>query len=83
MAPLSFLQSPEKIAPPFVPDCTEFLARSAAEGGGFGNILNGENGHHRYGCIGLRDLEPMLRPGSVVSVDMSVRRLQENDGSKE
>jgi transcriptional regulator with XRE-family HTH domain len=86
MASPSFLQGPEKrIAPPFVPDCTEFLARSAAECGGFGNMLNSENGHHRYGCIGLRDrrMEPILRPGSVVLVDVSVRRLQENEWSNE
>jgi transcriptional regulator with XRE-family HTH domain len=85
MASPSILRGAEKIAPPFVPDCTEFLARSAAECGGIGNILNSENGHHRYGCIGLRDrrMEPILRPGSVVLVDVSVRRLQENEWSNE
>src|ERR1700732_1951281 len=29
MASPSFLQDPEKVVQPFVPDCTEFLARSA------------------------------------------------------
>jgi hypothetical protein len=39
------------------------------------------NGHYRYGCIGLHDrrMEPILRPGSVVLIDSSVRRLQENE----
>jgi transcriptional regulator with XRE-family HTH domain len=67
------------------PERTEFLARNAAEYGGLGEVFNGENGHHRYGCIGLRDhrMEPILRPGSVVLVDVSVRRLQENDWANE
>jgi transcriptional regulator with XRE-family HTH domain len=80
------LSRTEKLATLLAPDCTEFLARSAAESTGVVNILNSENGHHlRYGCIGLRDrrMEPMLRPGSVVLVDVSVRRLQENGWSNE
>jgi transcriptional regulator with XRE-family HTH domain len=72
-------------APPFVPDSTEFMPRSSSESGGLEDILNGENGHYRYGCIGLRDrrMEPILRPGSVVLVDVSVRRLQESEWSNE
>ena len=85
MASPAFSRRAEKLAPPFLPECTQFLARSAAECRGFGNILNSENGHHRYGCIGLRDrrMEPILRPGSVVLVDVSVRRLQEDEWSNE
>jgi len=88
MATPPFLRGAGKLAPPFLPQCTEFLTRSAAECSGFGNILcsvSSENGHHRYGCIGLRDrrMEPILRPGSVVLVDVSVRRLQENEWSNE
>jgi transcriptional regulator with XRE-family HTH domain len=76
----------EKLAKQFSPECTEFLARCGAESTSLENILNSENGrHHRYGCIGLRDrrMEPILRPGSVVLVDVSVRRLQENGWSNE
>ncbi len=84
MTSLGFSRA-EKLAMPFSPECTEFLSRSAAESTGLRNILNSENGHHRYGCIGLRDrrMEPILRPGSVVLVDVSVRRMQESDWSNE
>jgi transcriptional regulator with XRE-family HTH domain len=84
MASLGFSRA-EKLVMPLSPECTEFLARNAAEYTGLRNILNSENGHHRYGCIGLRDrrMEPILRPGSVVLVDVSVRRLQESDWSNE
>jgi transcriptional regulator with XRE-family HTH domain len=85
MVPPDFSRT-EKLATPLSPDCTEFLARSAADATGLGSILNSENGqHHRFGCIGLRDrrMEPILRPGSVVLVDVSVRRLQENEWSNE
>jgi transcriptional regulator with XRE-family HTH domain len=73
----------EKQGTPFSPECTEFLARCAEESTSLGNILNSENGHHhRYGCIGLRDrrMEPILRPGSVVLVDVSVRRYRKLNG---
>jgi transcriptional regulator with XRE-family HTH domain len=85
MASPDSLPGHEKIAPPYVPDCTEFLARSAAIYTGIENILSSENGRHRYGCIGLRDrrMEPILRPGSLVLVDVSVRRLQEGEWSNE
>jgi transcriptional regulator with XRE-family HTH domain len=85
MAAPAFLRGAEKLAPPFPPERTEFVARGAAECSGFENILSSENGRHRYGCIGLRDrrMEPILRPGSVVLVDVSVRRLQENGWSNE
>ena len=85
MAPSGTLPSPRKIAPQVVPDGTEFLDRSAGKCDGIDSILSNENGHHRYGCIGLRDrrMEPILRPGSLVLVDVSVRRLQESRWSNE
>ena len=75
----------DKIAPPVAPNRTEIMPRSPAKYDGIENILNGENGRHRYGCIGLDDrrMEPILRPGSVVLVDVSVRRLQESEWSNE
>ena len=76
----------EKLATPVSRECTEFLGRSAADCTELRSILNGEDGrHHRFGCIGLRDrrMEPILRPGSVVLVDVSVRRLQESGWSNE
>lgn len=81
----AYLNTPEKFAPASVPDRTEFIPRSSAERGGIENILNSENGRYRYGCIGLQDrrMEPLLRPGSVVLVDVSVHRLQESEWSNE
>jgi transcriptional regulator with XRE-family HTH domain len=75
----------EQLAAPFVPNYTEFMPRTSAEGSGLQNILSGENGQYRYGCIGLNDrrMIPILRPGSVVLVDVSVRRLQESEWSNE
>ncbi len=85
MAAPAFLRGAEKLAPSSLPESTEFVARGAAECSGFENILSNENGRHRYGCIGLRDrrMEPILRPGSVVLVEVSMRRLQENGWSNE
>ena len=85
MEPPCGLHSTEEFGLPSVPELTEFMPRSSAERGGIENILNSENGHYRYGCIGLQDrrMEPILRPGSVVLVDVSVRRLQESEWSNE
>jgi transcriptional regulator with XRE-family HTH domain len=79
------LNGAEKFVPPSVSHHTEFIPRSSAARGGIENILNSENSHHRYGCIGLHDrrMEPILRPGSVVLVDVSVHRLQESEWSNE
>lgn len=75
----------DKVVHPFGANCTEFMPRNSAEYGGIEDILNSENGRHRYGYIGLDDrrMEPILRPGSVVLVDVSVRRLQETEWSNE
>jgi hypothetical protein len=49
------------------------------------SLLSNNDSHHRYGCIGLRDrrMEPILRPGSLVLVDVSVRRLEKSKWSNE
>ena len=41
----------DKVVHPFGPSSTEFMPRSSAHFGGIENILNNENGRHRYGCI--------------------------------
>jgi len=43
------------------------------------------NGAYRYGYIGLSDrrMVPILRPGSLVLVDTSVRKIETNDWSSE
>jgi transcriptional regulator with XRE-family HTH domain len=81
----TFSPRTDTLATSCLPDSTEFMPRSFVEYGGIGEILNSENGNHRYGCIGLQDrrMEPILRPGSVVLVDVSVRRLQESGWSNE
>jgi transcriptional regulator with XRE-family HTH domain len=85
MASPDVLPGHEKISPSYVPDATEFLAPNVATYTGIENILSNGHGRHRYGCIGLRDrrMEPILRPGSLVLVDVSVRRLQEGQWSNE
>jgi len=85
MASSGSLQSPRKVGPQVLPDGTEFLDRNAAKCDGIDGMLSNDDCHHRYGCIGLRDhrMEPILRPGSLVLVDVSVRRLQESKWSNE
>jgi transcriptional regulator with XRE-family HTH domain len=86
MSSSGFLQGAEKNDSQFLPERTEFLARSAAANcDGIDSLLKKEDSHHRYGCIGLRDrrMEPILRPGSLVLVDVSVRRLQDSKWSNE
>jgi transcriptional regulator with XRE-family HTH domain len=85
IAPSTHSGSTGQPAPEHIPEGTQFMARNAADHGALGNIFNSENGHYRYGCIGLRDrrMEPILRPGSIVLVDVSVRRLQESEWANE
>jgi hypothetical protein len=49
-----------------------------------GVFTNG-NGRHRYGFIGLSDrrMVPLLRPGSIVLVDVSVRQIEDQEWSTE
>ena len=86
MASSVFFAATESAAAEFLPDYTAFLDRKAPQSRGIENLLHTESGHHhRYGCIGMRDrrMEPMLRPGSVVLVDVSVRRVQKGKWSNE
>ncbi len=85
MASPGFPHSRASLGPSFVPERTDFLSRTAAEAYDFQDILGTTNSHHRYGCIGLRDrrMSPILRPGSVVLVDGSVRRIEESAWSTE
>jgi len=85
MASPGFLHDRVSLKPTLLPDRTEFLSPTATEACDFRNILTAANCHHRYGCIGLRDrrMSPILRPGSVVLVDASVRRIQESEWSTE
>lgn len=67
--------------PQNVPEQTGFLNPASAETKELGNVLRIENARGCYGCIGTRDyrMAPMLRPGSVVVIDTSVRRIEETE----
>jgi transcriptional regulator with XRE-family HTH domain len=64
---------------------TEFLSPAVVRMVDFQNILGAANGRYRYGFIGLSDrrMVPILRPGSIVMVDVSVRRIENTQWSSE
>jgi hypothetical protein len=53
--------------------------------GNFEGSLLDDQQKHRYGYIGLNDrrMIPILRPGSIVMVDVAVRRIEDIDWSTE
>jgi len=53
--------------------------------GSLEGVLTNGNARHRYGYIGLSDrrMVPLLRPVSVVLLDVSVRRIQDDDWANE
>jgi transcriptional regulator with XRE-family HTH domain len=81
MAPPASLRIPVHFDPSFDPNRTEFLSRMVEKWGRFEGALTGGNDHHRYGYIGLNDrrMMPLLRPGSIVLVDVTMRRIEETD----
>jgi transcriptional regulator with XRE-family HTH domain len=66
------------VSPSFDMQQTEFLSAVAVRMMDFQNLLGGANGRYRYGFIGLSDrrMAPILRPGSIVMVDASIRRIE-------
>jgi hypothetical protein len=81
MAPPASLRIPVHFDPSFDPSRTEFLSRMVEKWGRFEGALTGANDRHRYGYIGLNDrrMMPLLRPGSIVLVDVTMRRVEETD----
>jgi transcriptional regulator with XRE-family HTH domain len=83
MAPPKALRIPLKFDPAFDPNRTELLTRMVEKWGHFEGVLT--NGHSKsaFGYIGMSDrrMAPLLRPGSIVLVDGSVRKI-ENSGWK-
>jgi hypothetical protein len=77
------LRIPLRFDPAFNPRRTEFLSRMVEQWAQFEGVLtNGEGGScHRYGYVGLEDrrMMPLLRPGSIVLLDASVRRIEDDD----
>jgi transcriptional regulator with XRE-family HTH domain len=87
MAPPTSLKIPMKFDPAFDPRRTEFLSRMVEKWGHFEGMLTNRNGngHHIYGYIGTSDrrMVPLLRPGSIVLVDASVRKIDDGDWTTE
>jgi transcriptional regulator with XRE-family HTH domain len=81
MAPPVSLKIPIRFDPAFDPHKTEYLSRMVEKWGNLEGVLREGNGRHRYGYIGSSDrrMVPLLRPGSIVLVDVSVREI-EDDG---
>jgi transcriptional regulator with XRE-family HTH domain len=85
-APPASLRVPLRFDPAFDPKRTAYLSRMVEQWGNFeGTLLVNSNERHRYGYIGSTDrrMVPLLRPGSIVMVDASVRRIEELDWSTE
>src|ERR1700689_5257908 len=85
MAPPASLRIPVHFDPSFDPNRTEFLSRMVEKWGRFEGALTGGNDQHCYGYIGLNDrrMMPLLRPGSIVLVDVTMRRIEETDSVNE
>jgi transcriptional regulator with XRE-family HTH domain len=78
-APMS-LRIPMKFDPSFDPRRTEFLSRMVEKWGHFEGVLTNGHRQHIYGYIGTTDrrMVPLLRPGSIVLVDSSVRKIDDD-----
>jgi transcriptional regulator with XRE-family HTH domain len=85
MAAPTSLRIPMKFDPAFDPRRTEFLSRMVEKWCHFEGVLTNHNGHHIYGYIGTSDrrMMPLLRPGSIVLVDGSVRKIDDGDWTTE
>jgi transcriptional regulator with XRE-family HTH domain len=85
MAPPVSLRIPVRFDPAFDPRRTEFLSRMVERWGHFEGVLTSCNGRYRYGYIGLSDrrMLPLLRPGSIVLVDVSARQIDDQDWTSE
>jgi len=83
-APVS-LKTPLRFDPAFDPRRTEFLSRMVEQWGNLEGVLANGNSHQRYGYIGLSDrrMVPLLRPGSVVLVDVGVRGIEDDNWANE
>ena len=84
-APPATLRVPIRFDPAFDPRRTEFLSRMVEEWGSFEGTLLDSESHSRYGYIGLQDrrMVPLLRPGSIVMLDTSIRRIDDIDWATE
>lgn len=74
-----------RLEPSCDPQRTEFLPHLAQRWEQFESVLSSGSGRYRYAFIGLSDrrMAPLLRPGSIVLVDVSVRRIEDTDWTTE
>jgi transcriptional regulator with XRE-family HTH domain len=84
-APPVSLKIPLRFDPAFDPKRTELLSRMVEQWGNLEGVLTNGNSRHRYGYIGLSDrrMTPLLRPGSVVLIDVTQRGIEDDDWSNE
>lgn len=79
------MRTPIRFDPGFDPRRTEILSRMVQQWGHFDGLLDASKSNFRYGYVGLSDrrMVPLLRPGSVVLLDVSVSRMDDTDWSTE
>lgn len=85
MAAPTSLRIPMKFDPGFDPQKTELLSRMVERWGHFEGVMTNGQGRQMYGYIGMNDrrMMPLLRPGSIVLVDTSRRRIEDTDWTTE
>ena len=86
IAPPVSLRAPLRFDPAFDPRRTELLSRMVQNWGRFeGALTNGNGKNYLYGYIGLDDwrMSPLLRPGSVVLVDASIKEIEDESWATE
>src|ERR1700741_5031593 len=79
------LKLPMRFDPRFNPNRTEFLTRMVERWGELEGVLISKPSRYIYGYVGLEDrrMDPLLRPGSLVLVDPSLRQVQNAGWSNE
>jgi transcriptional regulator with XRE-family HTH domain len=82
---LGAAKPPAHLNAAFDPLRTEFMSSATGRCEHFGEALGQGNGRYRYGCIGLTDrrMVPLLRPGSIVLVDVTIRSIEDAEWSTE
>lgn len=79
------LKLPIRFDPGFNPNRTEFLTRMVERWGDLEGALFSDHSRYLYGYVGLEDsrMDPLLRPGSLVLVDPSLRQVLNSGWSNE
>jgi hypothetical protein len=85
LAPPTSLRVPMRFDPAFDPRRTEFLSRMVEKWGHFEGVLTDSHSQCVYGYIGMSDrrMRPLLRPGSIVLMDASTRKIDDGDWTTE